>query len=123
MPQGFPSDVCLDRHGSGNYPPSSMTFDLAGADAGTSIDTALASKMMADVGVTPVAAAVAERWSRRAMLDNLDLAHTGELNLGGREVDAIEDLHIGVERGLQLPTSDPGVGTEYRPGPAIGTST
>ncbi|WEX12127.1 MFS transporter [Chelativorans sp. AA-79] len=50
-----------------------LAFDLAGADAGTVLGTALAIKMIAYVGVAPVAAAFAERLPRRAMLVNLDL--------------------------------------------------
>lgn len=50
-----------------------LAFDLAGADAGTVLGTALAIKMIAYVGVAPVAAAFAERLPRRAMLVSLDL--------------------------------------------------
>ncbi len=50
-----------------------MAYDLAGADAGAVLGTALAVKMVAYVGVAPVAAAFAERVPRRAMLVGLDL--------------------------------------------------
>ncbi len=50
-----------------------LAFDLAGADAGQVLGTALAIKMVAYVGVAPVAAAVAERLPRRALLVSLDL--------------------------------------------------
>ena len=50
-----------------------LAFDLAGADAGTVLGTALAIKMIAYVGVAPVAAAFAERLPRRTMLVVLDL--------------------------------------------------
>ncbi|MAW86242.1 MAG: MFS transporter [Phyllobacteriaceae bacterium] len=50
-----------------------LAFDLAGADAGAVLGTALAIKMIAYVGVAPVAAAFAERLPRRAMLVSLDL--------------------------------------------------
>lgn len=50
-----------------------LAYDLAGADAGAVLGTALAIKMIAYVGVAPVAAAFAERVPRRAMLVSLDL--------------------------------------------------
>lgn len=50
-----------------------LAFDLAGADAGTVLGTALAIKMVAYVGVAPVAAALAQSLPRRALLVSLDL--------------------------------------------------
>ena len=50
-----------------------LAFDLAGANAGAVLGTALAIKMIAYIGVAPVAAAFAERLPRRAMLVALDL--------------------------------------------------
>lgn len=50
-----------------------LAYDLAGAQAGAVLGTALAIKMVAYVGVAPVAAAFAERLPRRAMLVSLDL--------------------------------------------------
>lgn len=50
-----------------------LAYDLAGADAGAVLGTALAIKMLAYVGVAPVAAAFAERLPRRTMLVLLDL--------------------------------------------------
>ncbi|RVL94734.1 MFS transporter, partial [Sinorhizobium meliloti] len=50
-----------------------LAYDLAGANAGAVLGTALAIKMIAYVGVAPVAAAFAERLPRRAMLVSLDL--------------------------------------------------
>lgn len=50
-----------------------LAYDLAGADAGVVLGTALAIKMVAYVGVAPVAAAFAERLPRRTMLVCLDL--------------------------------------------------
>ncbi|WP_018390381.1 MFS transporter [Ancylobacter sp. FA202] len=50
-----------------------LAFDLAGADAGAVLGTALAIKMIAYVGVAPVAAAFAERLPRRTLLVSLDL--------------------------------------------------
>ena len=50
-----------------------LAFNLAGADAGAVLGTALAIKMVAYVGVAPIASAFAERLPRRAMLVGLDL--------------------------------------------------
>ena len=50
-----------------------LAYDLAGAEAGAVLGTALAIKMVAYVGVAPIAAAFAERLPRRAMLVCLDL--------------------------------------------------
>ena len=50
-----------------------LAFELAGANAGAVLGTALAIKMIAYVGVAPIAAAFAERLPRRAMLVALDL--------------------------------------------------
>lgn len=52
---------------------SLLAYELAGADAGVVLGTALAIKMVAYVGVAPVAAAFAEHLPRRAMLVSLDL--------------------------------------------------
>ncbi|WP_265519750.1 MFS transporter [Nitratireductor luteus] len=54
-----------------------LAFDLAGGEAGVVLGTALAIKMIAYVGVAPVAAAFAERLPRRAMLVSLDLVRAG----------------------------------------------
>lgn len=51
-----------------------LAFELAGGEAGEVLGTALAIKMVAYVGIAPVAAAFAERLPRRAMLVTLDLA-------------------------------------------------
>jgi MFS family permease len=50
-----------------------LAFELAGGEAGAVLGTALAIKMIAYVGVAPVAAAFAERLPRRAILVSLDL--------------------------------------------------
>lgn len=50
-----------------------LAFELAGAEAGAVLGTALAIKMIAYVGVAPIASAFAERVPRRAMLVALDL--------------------------------------------------
>ena len=54
-----------------------LAYELAGADAGSVLGTALAIKMIAFVGLAPVAAAFAERVPRRAMLVALDLVRAG----------------------------------------------
>jgi MFS family permease len=50
-----------------------LAFELADSDAGAVLGTALAIKMIAYVGVAPIASAFAERVPRRAMLVALDL--------------------------------------------------
>lgn len=52
---------------------SLLAYDLAGAEAGAVLGTALAIKMIAYIGVAPVASAFAERLPRRALLVSLDL--------------------------------------------------
>ncbi|WP_208153914.1 MFS transporter (plasmid) [Sinorhizobium medicae] len=51
-----------------------LAYELAGAEAGAVLGAALAIKMIAYVGVAPVAAAFAEQLPRRTMLVCLDLA-------------------------------------------------
>ncbi|MBN8993601.1 MAG: MFS transporter [Rhizobiales bacterium] len=50
-----------------------LAFELAGENAGAVLGTALAIKMIAYVGIAPIASAFAERVPRRAMLVALDL--------------------------------------------------
>ena len=54
-----------------------LAFELAGDNAGMVLGTALAIKMVAYVGVAPVAAAFAERLPRRTMLVTLDMVRAG----------------------------------------------
>lgn len=54
-----------------------LAWQLAGADAGLVLGTALAIKMIAYVLLAPVAAALAERLPRRAFLVALDLIRAG----------------------------------------------
>lgn len=54
-----------------------LAFDLAGNDAGVVMGTALAIKMIAYVGVAPIAAAFAERLPKRTMLVTLDVIRAG----------------------------------------------
>lgn len=52
---------------------SLLAFDLAGANAGAVLGTALAIKMLAYIGIAPIASALAERLPRRAVLVGLDV--------------------------------------------------
>lgn len=45
-----------------------LAFDLAGGNAGQILGTALAIKMVAYIGVAPIATAFANRWPRRSLL-------------------------------------------------------
>lgn len=54
-----------------------LAFDLAGANAGVVLGTALAIKMAAYIGVAPIASAFAERLPRRGVLVSLDLIRAG----------------------------------------------
>lgn len=54
-----------------------LAWDMAGADAGQVLGTALAIKMVAYVTLAPVAAAVAARLPRRAFLVALDVIRAG----------------------------------------------
>lgn len=53
-----------------------LAFELAGGEAGLVLGTALALKMVAYVGVAPIAAAVAARLPRKKLLVGLDLFRT-----------------------------------------------
>ncbi|MEU0882232.1 MFS transporter [Lentzea sp. NPDC005914] len=54
-----------------------LAYDLAGADAGAVLGTALAIKMVAYVSVAPIAAALFGALPRRAVLVTLDLVRAG----------------------------------------------
>jgi H+ antiporter protein len=54
-----------------------LAFELAGDNAGVVLGTALAIKMVAYVGVAPIAAAFADRVPRKSMLVALDLVRGG----------------------------------------------
>ncbi len=58
-----------------------LAYDLAGADAGLVLGVALAIKMVAYVGVAPVAGALAARVARRRFLVGLDLVRAGMVAL------------------------------------------
>ncbi|MBP8535530.1 MFS transporter [Streptomyces sp. MK37H] len=54
-----------------------LAYDIAGADAGSVLGTALAIKMVAYVLIAPVVGAVADRLPRRALLVGADLIRAG----------------------------------------------
>lgn len=63
---------------------SLLAFGLAGANAGAVLGTALAIKMLAYIGVAPIASALAERLPRRAVLVTLVRIGDGALGLSWR---------------------------------------
>ncbi|MGW7442742.1 MFS transporter [Kitasatospora sp. NPDC054795] len=54
-----------------------LAYDLAGADAGSVLGTALAIKMLAYVGIAPVVTALAHRIPRRRLMAASDLTRAG----------------------------------------------
>ncbi|MFD5795454.1 MFS transporter, partial [Streptomyces diastatochromogenes] len=54
-----------------------LAYDIAGADAGSVLGTALAIKMVAYVLIAPAIAAVADRLPRRALMVSADLTRAG----------------------------------------------
>ncbi|WP_108661452.1 MFS transporter [Acuticoccus kandeliae] len=58
-----------------------LAYDLAGGDAGRVLGTALAIKMVAYVGIAPIAAALAGAVPRRAFLVTLDVVRAGMVAL------------------------------------------
>ena len=54
-----------------------LAFELAGGDAGAVLGTALALKMVAYVGLAPIAAAISTRLPRKPFLITLDLIRAG----------------------------------------------
>ncbi len=54
-----------------------LAYDLAGADAGSVLGTALAIKMVAYVAIAPAIGAVADRIPRRALMVTADLTRAG----------------------------------------------
>ncbi|WP_159062474.1 MFS transporter, partial [Streptomyces caniscabiei] len=54
-----------------------LAYDLAGADAGSVLGTALALKMVAYVVIAPAVGAVADRLPRRALMVTADLVRAG----------------------------------------------
>lgn len=54
-----------------------LAYDIAGANAGAVLGTALAIKMIAYIGIGPVVGAFADRLPRRAFLVSMDLVRAG----------------------------------------------
>ncbi|MFC4467330.1 MFS transporter [Streptomyces xiangluensis] len=54
-----------------------LAYDIAGADAGSVLGTALAIKMVAYVAIAPVVGAIADRLPRRALMVSADLIRAG----------------------------------------------
>ena len=73
----FAQVIALLGTGLATVALSLLAFDLAGANAGAVLGTALAIKMLAYIAVAPVASALAERLPRRAVLVTLDLVRAG----------------------------------------------
>ncbi|TBN43802.1 MFS transporter [Paracoccus subflavus] len=70
-----------------------LAYDLAGADAGAVLGTALAIKMVAYVGLAPVAQAFTDRLPRRPLLVGLDLIR-GAVALGLPFVSEIWQIYL-----------------------------
>lgn len=73
----FAQTVALVGTGLATIALAFLAYDLAGEKAGTVLGTALAIKMLANIGIAPIAAAFTERWPRRNMLVFLDLIRAG----------------------------------------------
>ena len=58
-----------------------LAYDLAGGDAGVVLGTALALKMVAYVGIAPIAGGFAHRLPRRQLLIGLDIARAASVAL------------------------------------------
>lgn len=69
----FAQVIALLGTGLATVALSLLAFDLAGANAGAVLGTALAIKMAAYIGVAPIASAFAERLPRKVVLVALDL--------------------------------------------------
>lgn len=69
--------VALTGTGLATVALALLAYDLAGADAGSVLGTALAVKMLAYVAIAPAVGAVADRLPRRALLVGADLTRSG----------------------------------------------
>lgn len=70
-----------------------LAYDLAGADAGAVLGTALAIKMLAYVGIAPLAGAYADRLPRKHLLVGMDIIRAG-VALVLPFVDAVWEIHL-----------------------------
>jgi hypothetical protein len=77
----FPEGVTSPPLGLSTVAIGLLAYDLAGEKAGAVLDTALAIKMIAYVGIPPVASAFAERLPRRGFLIALDLVRSATMLL------------------------------------------
>ena len=83
----------LTGTGLGTVALALLAFDLAGADAGAVLGTALALKMVAYIGIAPLAGAIAHRLARKGTLIALDVARAGLLALLPF-VDAVWQIYV-----------------------------
>jgi MFS family permease len=70
-----------------------LAYDIAGADAGAVLGTALAIKMVAYIGVAPVVGAYADRLPTKALLVAMDLLRAG-VALALPFVDAVWQVYL-----------------------------
>ncbi|MFS8201466.1 MFS transporter [Streptomyces sp. CWNU-52B] len=70
-----------------------LAYDLAGADAGSVLGTALAVKMVAYVVIAPAVGAVADRLPRRTLMVGADLTRAG-VALSLPFVDQVWQIHV-----------------------------
>lgn len=70
-----------------------LAYDIAGADAGAVLGTALAIKMVAYVGIAPIAGAYADRLPRKSLLVAMDLVR-GTIALMLPFVDAVWQIYL-----------------------------
>lgn len=70
-----------------------LAYDIAGADAGAVLGTALAIKMIAYVGIAPIAGAYADRLPRKSLLVAMDVVR-GAVALMLPFVDAVWQIYV-----------------------------
>ncbi|WP_454597855.1 MFS transporter [Qipengyuania sp. SM2507] len=70
-----------------------LAYDIAGADAGAVLGTALAIKMVAYVGIAPIAGAYADRLPRKSLLVAMDVVR-GAVALVLPFVDAVWQVYV-----------------------------
>jgi len=85
--------IALTGTGLATVALSLLAFELAGADAGAVLGTALAIKMVAYVGVAPLANAYADRLPRRSFLVAMDIVR-GAIALLLPFVDQIWQIYL-----------------------------
>lgn len=70
-----------------------LAYDLAGADAGAVLGTALAIKMVAYIGIAPLAGAYADKFPRKRLLVGMDIIRAG-IALLLPFVDAVWQIYL-----------------------------